>query len=85
MKYKGEFIKGSFHAHQVPIPDAKTNREGLKALQQWLLSYNPVELFTKKGRPIKEVLSAVPKKDTSGRSRKPMLGMNQFPFLIGKN
>lgn len=59
-KYKGEFIEGSFHAHQVPIPDAKTDSEGLRTLQQWLSSYNPAELFTEKGSPIKEVLSLIP-------------------------
>ena len=59
-KYKGEFIEGSFHAHQVPIPDAKTNGEGLKALQEWLSSYKPAELFTEKGRPIDQILSVLP-------------------------
>jgi xylulose-5-phosphate/fructose-6-phosphate phosphoketolase len=60
VKYKGEFIEGSFHAHQVPIPDAKTDKEGLKILQEWLSSYNAAELFTERGRPIDEVLSVVP-------------------------
>lgn len=61
MKYKGEFIEGSFHSHQVPIPDAGTDPEGLRALQGWLLSYKPRELFTDNGRPIDEILSIVPK------------------------
>ena len=60
LKYKGEFIEGSFHAHQVPVPDAKTDAEGLKTLQEWLSSYNPAELFTEKGRPIDEILAVVP-------------------------
>jgi xylulose-5-phosphate/fructose-6-phosphate phosphoketolase len=60
VKYKGEFIEGSFHAHQVPVPDAKTDAEGLKVLQEWLSSYNPAELFTEEGRPIDEVLAVVP-------------------------
>ncbi|KAF9649474.1 D-xylulose 5-phosphate/D-fructose 6-phosphate phosphoketolase [Thelephora ganbajun] len=59
-KYKGEFIEGSFRAHQVPVPDAKTDGEGLKILQEWLSSYSPAELFTEKGRPVDEVLSVVP-------------------------
>ena len=59
-KYKGEFIEGSFHSHQVPVPDAKTDSEGLKTLQKWLSSYNPAELFTERGRPIDQVLSIVP-------------------------
>lgn len=60
VKYKGEFIEGSFHSHQVPIPDAKTDKEGLKTLQEWLSSYNHAELFTERGKPIDEVLSVVP-------------------------
>lgn len=35
----GEFIEGSFHAHQVPLPKAKTDKEELQALQAWLESY----------------------------------------------
>lgn len=36
---------GSFHAHQVPLPRAKTDDEQLSALQAWLSSYNVRELF----------------------------------------
>ena len=56
----GEIIEGSFHAHQVPLPKAKTDEEEFKALKHWLSSYQPHELFTKEGGPIKEILSIVP-------------------------
>lgn len=41
----GEFIEGSFRAHQVPLPEAKTSEGELKMLQDWLASYRPEELF----------------------------------------
>ncbi|KAJ7638132.1 XFP N-terminal domain-containing protein [Mycena rosella] len=56
----GELIEGSFHAHQVPLPGAKTSAEELAALQTWLKSYRPEELFTADGIPVPEVLSIVP-------------------------
>ncbi|KAJ6630943.1 XFP N-terminal domain-containing protein [Mycena sp. CBHHK59/15] len=59
-EYNGELIEGSFHAHQVPFPGAKTAAGELAALQTWLKSYHPEELFTKDGVPVPEVLSIVP-------------------------
>lgn len=56
----GEFIEGSFHAHQVPLPKAKTDKEELQALQAWLESYKPKELFDAEGRPNKKILSIIP-------------------------
>lgn len=56
----GEYIEGSFHSHQVPLPGAKTSQEELSALQTWLRSYKPQELFTKEGAPSDLVLSIVP-------------------------
>jgi len=58
--YKGEYIEGSFHSHQVPLPDAKNSEEGRKALQDWLSSYDPKTLFTDGGKPNEDVLSIVP-------------------------
>jgi xylulose-5-phosphate/fructose-6-phosphate phosphoketolase len=39
---------------------ARTNPEHLRALEQWLRSYRPEELFDERGRPIDEVLSCCP-------------------------
>ncbi|KAG1805057.1 XFP N-terminal domain-containing protein [Suillus plorans] len=62
-----EFIEGSFRSHQVPLPQAKTSQEELQALQGWLQSYGPHELFATKGSrgvvegaPTEELLSIVP-------------------------
>lgn len=58
--FHGELIEGSFHSHQVPLPGAKTSDEELAALQTWLESYKPSELFDENGSPVKEVISIVP-------------------------
>ncbi|KIK98673.1 hypothetical protein PAXRUDRAFT_823582 [Paxillus rubicundulus Ve08.2h10] len=56
----GEFIEGSFHSHQVPLPEVKTSEEELKLLQAWLSSYQPHELFTVGGVPKDDVLKVIP-------------------------
>ncbi|KAF7312098.1 D-xylulose 5-phosphate/D-fructose 6-phosphate phosphoketolase [Mycena indigotica] len=58
--FHGEFIEGSFRSHQVPLPGAKTSPEELAALNEWLKSYHPEELFNSDGVPVPEVLSLVP-------------------------
>ncbi|KAL2868254.1 putative phosphoketolase [Aspergillus lucknowensis] len=59
----GQFIEGSFHSHQVPLPNAKKDDEELQALQKWLSSYKPEELFTAAGDVIDEVSSIIPADD----------------------
>lgn len=56
----GEIVEGSFHAHQVPLPLAKSSDEELAQLQEWLESYKPKELFTEGGSPIDAILSVIP-------------------------
>lgn len=46
----GKKIAGNFLAHQIPLPNAKTDSSELKILQDWLSSYRFSELFeAKKG------------------------------------
>lgn len=46
----GKKVAGNYLAHQIPLPDAKTDPEELKMLQSWLESYHFSELFdAKKG------------------------------------
>ena len=59
-KVHGEFVEGSFKAHQVPLAAAKSDPEELKQLQEWLTSYKPEELFTEEGGPIQELLDIIP-------------------------
>jgi xylulose-5-phosphate/fructose-6-phosphate phosphoketolase len=56
----GQFIEGSFHSHQVPLPGAKKDKDELQELQKWLSSYKPHELFTESGDVIDEVKSIIP-------------------------
>ncbi len=41
----GRKVAGNYLAHQIPLPNAKTDPEELKILDQWLRSYDFAELF----------------------------------------
>lgn len=41
----GVKIEGNYAAHQVPLPNAKTDEKQLKMLEKWLQSYNFKELY----------------------------------------
>ena len=64
-KIDGQFVEGSFHAHQVPLMKAKTDKSQLADLQKWLLSYGPKKLFTEKGDVIDSVKSIIPLVETN--------------------
>ncbi|KAL2179700.1 XFP N-terminal domain-containing protein [Thermothelomyces heterothallicus CBS 202.75] len=59
---EGNLIEGSFHAHQVPLPKANSDPTQLKALDNWLSSYEISELL-KDGKPTETVLALLPRKD----------------------
>jgi xylulose-5-phosphate/fructose-6-phosphate phosphoketolase len=56
----GQQVEGTFRAHQVPLPAARTNDEHCQALEEWLRSYRPDELFDDTGRPAPELLALTP-------------------------
>jgi len=56
----GEFVEGSFHAHQVPLMAAKSNKDQLADLQKWLLSYKPSDLFKESGAPVDSISNIIP-------------------------
>ncbi len=79
--YHGEPVEGSYRAHQVPIPDAKTDPESLRIVEEWLRSYRPEELFDAAGAPVPAILAQCPTGDRrmgsnphtfGGRLRKPL-------------
>lgn len=72
----GKIIEGSFHSHQVPLPQAKKDPEELSLLQKWLGSYKPSELLTPEGYPIDEILSIIPREE---------LKMGQNPLTYGNH
>ena len=57
----GEQIEGTFHAHQVPLKNVKTDPEQLRQLEAWLLSYEPRNLFNDRGQFFPELFSLAPK------------------------
>ncbi|MDQ3944037.1 MAG: phosphoketolase family protein, partial [Actinomycetota bacterium] len=53
-------VEGTWRAHQVPLSDVRDNPLHLAALEEWMRSYRPEELFDADGRPRPEVLSLSP-------------------------
>jgi xylulose-5-phosphate/fructose-6-phosphate phosphoketolase len=56
----GTPLAGTFHAHQVPLGTPHTDAEQLAALERWLRSYRPEELFTDHGCPAADLLGVPP-------------------------
>ncbi|WP_174372007.1 phosphoketolase family protein [Nocardia pneumoniae] len=59
----GDPVEGTFRAHQVPLPAARTDPEHRAVLEQWLRSYRPEELFDETGKPVSELCDQVPDGD----------------------
>jgi xylulose-5-phosphate/fructose-6-phosphate phosphoketolase len=57
----GHKVEGFWRAHQIPLPEVKTNPKHLKQLEQWLKSYEPEKLFDPNGRLIEELREMAPK------------------------
>lgn len=62
-KVDGEFIEGSFHSHQIPVPKANEDEEHLKILQKWLQTYDTARLL-KDGKPAESIQEILPKDDS---------------------
>ncbi|WP_156371056.1 phosphoketolase family protein [Nocardia arizonensis] len=56
----GDRVEGTFRAHQVPLPAARTDDSHRAVLEQWLRSYRPEELFDESGAPVGELIDLVP-------------------------
>ena len=56
----GKKIEGNFLSHQVPAPMAKTDPVELKALEDWLRSYNFNELFDSEKGFVDEIKELIP-------------------------
>src|SRR5262252_9538060 len=54
-------IEGTFRAHQVPIANPATNPDHLAALETWMKSYRPQELFDARGTFGHELAALAPK------------------------
>jgi xylulose-5-phosphate/fructose-6-phosphate phosphoketolase len=58
-------MEGTFRAHQVPLPKARTNGEQLAMLEQWLMSYHPETLFDDDGGLLPDLAALVPERRMS--------------------
>ncbi|MDQ2902252.1 MAG: phosphoketolase family protein [Chloroflexota bacterium] len=61
--FKGQPVEGSYRSHQVPAQDLKNNPQSLQAVEEWLHSYHPEELFDEDGRPHRDLLTLCPQGD----------------------
>ncbi|HET6214447.1 MAG TPA: phosphoketolase family protein [Micromonosporaceae bacterium] len=66
----GQLVEGTFRAHQVPLGQVRDNPAHLAALERWLRSYRPDELFDSTGAPIAE-LTALPPRGVRRMSANP--------------
>jgi xylulose-5-phosphate/fructose-6-phosphate phosphoketolase len=57
----GVQVEGTFRAHQVPIPNARTNPEHLRQLEEWMRSYRPEELFDANGGLVEDLAALPPR------------------------
>jgi xylulose-5-phosphate/fructose-6-phosphate phosphoketolase len=53
-------VEGSFRSHQVPLPDVRTKPDQLTALEEWMRSYRPEELFDAEGALRPELAALAP-------------------------
>jgi xylulose-5-phosphate/fructose-6-phosphate phosphoketolase len=60
---EGRKVKGSFHAHQLPIDNTRSDRRRLRLLEEWLQRYRPDELFDDSGRLRADLAQLVPEGD----------------------
>src|SRR5579862_1784248 len=56
----GEPVEGTFRAHQVPLPNVRSNPAHLKQLEEWMRAYHPEELFDERGRLRDELAELAP-------------------------
>ncbi|HEY0387834.1 MAG TPA: phosphoketolase family protein [Gaiellales bacterium] len=59
----GVQVEGTWRSHQVPLAEVRTNEAHRDALEAWLRSYRPQELFGEDGAPLAELTSLAPEGD----------------------
>lgn len=63
-------VEDTWRAHQVPLPAVREDPAHLAALEEWLRSYRPEELFDATGAPV-DALRALPPRGTRRMSANP--------------
>jgi xylulose-5-phosphate/fructose-6-phosphate phosphoketolase len=56
----GKPVEGTWRAHQVPLAELATKPEHLHALEEWMKSYRPEELFDEHGKFLSELAELAP-------------------------
>ncbi len=56
----GKPVEGTWRAHQVPLAELATKPEHLRALEEWMKSYRPEELFGQHGKFVDELAELAP-------------------------
>jgi xylulose-5-phosphate/fructose-6-phosphate phosphoketolase len=59
----GKPVEGTHRSHQVPLSNLAENPEHLRALEEWMQSYRPRELFDEEGRLVDELRAVSPSGD----------------------
>ena len=59
----GVQVEGTHRSHQVPLGAVRNDPEQLAALESWMRSYRPEELFDEAGVPARSVMDWAPKGD----------------------
>jgi xylulose-5-phosphate/fructose-6-phosphate phosphoketolase len=57
----GKQVEGTFRAHQVPLSELAEKPDHLRALEEWMKSYKPEELFDESGRLRPELAELAPR------------------------
>jgi xylulose-5-phosphate/fructose-6-phosphate phosphoketolase len=57
----GEKTEGTWRSHQVPMAEMATKPEHIRALEAWMKSYKPEELFDATGRLVPELAELAPR------------------------
>ncbi|HSU07417.1 MAG TPA: phosphoketolase family protein, partial [Acetobacteraceae bacterium] len=79
----GQPVVGTFRSHQVPIMDPRSNPAHLRALEAWLRSYRPDELFDANGQPIAPISAILPEpRRRLGRSPHANGGLLKHPLEL---
>jgi xylulose-5-phosphate/fructose-6-phosphate phosphoketolase len=60
-EWNGLPVEGTFRAHQVPLANVRGDAAQLAALEAWLRSYQPQELFDQHGAPAADILAWAPR------------------------
>ncbi|MBU2082125.1 phosphoketolase family protein [Patescibacteria group bacterium] len=79
---KGVKMEGNFASHQVPAPNAKTDKAELKAVEKWLCSYKFEELFSAEGRFVDEIKELIPESNLKMGENKHAFGADKKSLVL---